>query len=149
VFKLFIAALTGLSVIILISCNQSSKNRHTNTVGVIDSTLSDGHNSSNALDVEGVYLGTLPCADCEGIETTIRLNADKSYFKQTKYLGKDGRVFEEKGFYTWNREGNTITLTGIKNGPNQYFVGENTLNQLDMAGKKITGNLASKYILNK
>jgi copper homeostasis protein (lipoprotein) len=70
-----------------------------------------------------------------------------SYVKQTSYLGKDGKVIEEKGFYTRNSEGNTITLNGIENAPNQYFVGVNKLIQLDMNGKRIAGNMADKYIL--
>lgn len=48
-----------------------------------------------------------------------------------------------------NEAGNTITFDGLQNQPNQYFVGENTLTQLDMNGNKITGNLASNYILQK
>lgn len=149
--KLFLAALIAISVTILVSCSQSSRNKQTynGTTTAIDSTFSDGHTSSNSLDIDGEYKGTLPCADCEGIQTTIKLNKDKSYVKQTMYLGKDGKVFEEKGLFTWNSEGNTITLSGIKNTPNQYFVGENKLTQLDMAGKKVIGNLAEKYVLYK
>jgi NlpE N-terminal domain len=45
--------------------------------------------------------------------------------------------------------GSIITLTGIKNKPNEYFVGENKLIQLDIDGNKITGSLADKYILKK
>ena len=56
---------------------------------------------------------------------------------------------EEKGKYTWNAAGNTIILDGVKDAPNQYFVGENTLTQLDMEGNKITGDMADLYILKK
>jgi copper homeostasis protein (lipoprotein) len=69
--------------------------------------------------------------------------------KNSKYLGQDGRVFEEKGLYSWNKEGNTITLNGIKNSPNQYFIGENKLIQLDANGNRITGTLSDKYVLLK
>jgi uncharacterized lipoprotein NlpE involved in copper resistance len=140
----------GLSMLLL-GCKQASK-----TIVVaskpetaIDSDITDGHNSSNSLDVDGVYKGTLPCADCGGIETEIVLGKDNSFVKRTIYQGKDGKVFEEKGSYAWNSEGNTITLSGIKSGPHQYFVGENTLIQLNMDGKRITGNLADKYVLRK
>ena len=37
----------------------------------------------------------------------------------------------------------------MENAPKFYFVGENTLTQLDMEGKKITGSLAEEYILSK
>ncbi|MFZ4548716.1 MAG: copper resistance protein NlpE N-terminal domain-containing protein, partial [Bacteroidales bacterium] len=66
-----------------------------------------------------------------------------------KYLGKDEKFYDEKGTYTWNSSGNIITLSEIKGGPNQYFVGENSLTQLDMTGKKITGALEQNYVLQK
>ena len=31
----------------------------------------DGATAQNSLDVVGTYKGVLPCADCEGMETTI------------------------------------------------------------------------------
>jgi copper homeostasis protein (lipoprotein) len=141
----------ALTVFILLGCTSSPENKQSSTKvkDKIDSTFSDGHNSSNSLDVEGKYKGILPCADCGGIETEIILSKNNSYVKHTKYLGKDGRVFGMKGFYSWNNEGNTITLSGISNAPNQYLVGENKLIQLDMEGKRISGNLSEKYVLLK
>ena len=37
------------------------------------------HNAKNSLDYIGTYKGILPCADCEGIETELELNSDKTY----------------------------------------------------------------------
>lgn len=111
--------------------------------------LPSGDNSMVSLDWNGNYTGTLPCADCQGIETAIALNKDGSYLMKTKYLGKSDMVNEKTGKFTWNTAGNTITLDGISNAPSQYFVGENVLIQLDMAGKKITGNMAELYQLKK
>jgi len=135
----------------LVSCNSSSTNPEAgdSSQDTNDSIVIDGHNSANSLDVEGTYKGILPCANCEGIETEIALNKDLTFVKKSKYLGKDNKVFEENGSFSWNPAGNTITLSGIKNAPNQYFVGENKLQQLDMEGRKITGDLAEKYILTK
>jgi len=147
-----IASVLSISLsLFLFGCTQTSKTPEITAKPETsrDSAILDGHNSSNSLDVDGLYKGTLPCADCEGIETEIELGKDKSFVKRTIYLGKDGRIFEEKGFYIWNSEGNTITLSGIKNAPDQYFVGENELIQLDMKGDRITGNLADKYVLRK
>jgi uncharacterized lipoprotein NlpE involved in copper resistance len=107
-----------------------------------------GDNSMVSLDWDGLYMGTLPCADCEGIETWLTLSKDKSYLLKTKYIGK-GDASEQFGKFSWNTAGSTITLAGIKNAPNQYLVGEGRLFQLDMDGKRITGNLAEKYELKK
>ncbi|WP_206106091.1 copper resistance protein NlpE [Olivibacter sp. XZL3] len=117
----------------------------------IDATsdTADMHNAQNSLDIAGIYTGVLPCADCEGIRTEITLKDDSTYVRKSTYLGKgDGTPQEEEGKYSW-LDGSTIELRGIKDGPRNYFVGENTLTQLDMSGNKITGELAEKYMLQK
>jgi copper homeostasis protein (lipoprotein) len=132
--------------------NADSKkiNKDSSTISSDSATVStDHHTSANSIDWFGTYRGILPCADCEGIETEIILNKDKTYTLKTKYLGKANKPLEEKGNFSWNDAGNTITLTGVTTKPSQYFVGENRLTQLDLSGNKITGVLADKYILVK
>ena len=114
-----------------------------------EQALPSGDNSMVSLDWNGNYRGTMPCADCQGIETSLALNKDGSYVLKTTYLGKSDVVNEKTGKFTWNTAGSTITLDGISNAPNQYLVGENVLFQLDMSGKRITGDLAEKYQLKK
>lgn len=110
----------------------------------------DGHNASNALDYAGAYKGTLPCADCEGIETILTLAYDGTYQLSSKYIGKgDGQPFVSQGKFSWRPDGSTIELEGETDGAFLYFVGENRLWQLDMEGKRIEGSLAEKYILEK
>lgn len=114
-----------------------------------ESTQIDEHNASNSLDFFGVYKGVLPCADCEGIETTIELGSGNSYLKKITYLGKQNQTVQESsGIFIWNDAGNTITLES-EEAPNQYFVGENVLFHLDIEGNRITGDLAEKYQLKK
>lgn len=110
--------------------------------------MSDEHNAKNSLDYQGTYTGKLPTANGEGMIVSITLD-DSAYVKKTEYVNKKDSSSEEKGKYTWNDKGNTIILDGIKDAPNQYFVGENTLIQLDMDGNKITGETADLYILRK
>ncbi len=107
-----------------------------------------GATAKNSLDVIGKYKGVLPCADCEGIETTIELKADSTYNREMKYLGKKDNLFTASGKWTWVSEF-VISLGSIKEGPNRYFVAEGKLLQLDMSGKKISGPLAEKYELKK
>lgn len=108
----------------------------------------DGATAQNSLDVVGTYKGVLPCADCEGMETIIELKSDSTYSRVIKYLGKKENSFTASGKWTWIN-GSTISLGSIKEGPNQYFVAEGKLIQLDMSGKRITGELAAKYELKK
>lgn len=106
------------------------------------------HNAQNSLDYVGTYSGKLPTASGEGMNVTIVLGNDDSYTKTIEYIDKKDRKFDEKGKYSWNEAGNTVTLNGAER-PNQYFVGENTLTQLDIEGKRITGELGDMYVLRK
>lgn len=110
--------------------------------------VDSAHNAQNALDWDGTYQGVLPCADCEGIDTTLTLNPDGSYTLEQVYKGKEATQFKSDGQFTWNQAGNTVTLVDEEK-PNQYFVGENMLMKLDMNGEKATGDLASFYNLSK
>ncbi len=116
----------------------------------IEVPLSSGDNSMNSLDWAGTYLGTLPCADCEGIETKLVLNQDGSYHYTTHYFGlNDALEHEYLGKFTWDESGSVITLHGVDGIPGKYKVGENRIWHLDMDGNQITGALADQYILTK
>lgn len=52
---------------------------------------------SEWLDFENSYRGVLPCADCEGIDYTLNLFADSTYYMKFDYLGK------ERSFYQWGK----------------------------------------------
>lgn len=126
------------------SCNSKKKNTEKPTD---DSQIIDSHTSENALDWNGTYKGTLPCADCEGIKSTITLNQDLTYTAKNEYLGKKDGAFESKGNFTWSADGRKIILDNSDK--NSYFVGENKLTLLDTSGDIIEGDLASLYILEK
>jgi uncharacterized lipoprotein NlpE involved in copper resistance len=136
-----------------INCKKEVKEMETKTDSIVEVAVEapmNSDNSQNSLDWQGTYKGVTPCADCEGIETEITLNADLTYTIKTKYLGKgDGKVFEEKGSFVWDKTGGSITLQARKGAPSQYKVGENRLIQLDREGNIISGALAEKYVLTK
>ena len=149
--KIFLIAGITLSVFLFVYCKPSGKNQQSTSdqPETSDSIYASRHSETDSLNYEGVYTGILPCADCDGIDTEIAVNKDNTYVKRSRYIGKDNNVLGNKGTYTWNTEHNTITLSGVKDGPNQYLVGPNTLTQLDMSGKKISGPTAAKYVLKK
>ncbi|MDR2471490.1 MAG: copper resistance protein NlpE [Treponema sp.] len=106
----------------------------------------DVHNSRNSLDWEGRYTGTIPAASGPGIEVEITLGP-ADYEISYHYIDRDGD-FAARGSFAWNDAGSVITLdTGEF--PPHYKVGENTLTQLDMEGKAISGPLAKLYVLKK
>jgi copper homeostasis protein (lipoprotein) len=107
------------------------------------------HSPKNTVDYVGTYKGILPCSDCHGLETELVINENSTFSVKTKYQGKGDKVYMQKGHFTWNKKGNIVILTEIKNGPNQYLVGKRTLTQLDIYGEKVKGSLADDYILSK
>ena len=138
-------------ILSLASCHQKDpSSAETPAPAAVPGTTDNAHTSQNSLDWMGMYKGVVPCADCEGIETVLYLSAGDSFVLETKYLGSgDGKIFKKAGSITWNEAGNQIRLSNIEDAPNQYLVGENKLIQLDMAGNRITGQLADNYILAK
>ena len=142
--------ISAILFFILVSCQKQNDKETTLTNDSI--IKSDGdtidtidkHTSQNSLDYLGVYKGVLPCADCEGIQTTITLNENLTYSIKTQYLGKGAKVFEQNGMYKWHDKVNILVLGDSENVPRYYFVGENMLTQLDMSGKKNTGELKKK-----
>lgn len=133
-----------LFFIIMISCDTE------NGEISVESRPPDMHNSMIALDWAGTYQGVVPCADCEGIETKITLSEELSYQIERVYLGRSNQVFKNKGMFSWSDDGSRIQLHNLaSDSPGAYQVGENRLFQLDMAGNKISGILADRYILTK
>ncbi|HEX7365549.1 MAG TPA: copper resistance protein NlpE N-terminal domain-containing protein [Pelobium sp.] len=114
-------------------------------------TADNAHNSRNAVDWAGVYTGVTPCADCEGIQTVLRIDTNSNYQLETTYLGKPYQTEIKKGTFSWDKSGGRITLDNLSKTayPVYYLVGENQLVQLDLTGKPVMNELASKYILKK
>lgn len=140
-----------LSVIIVAGC-KSGEGGDAYDIAPIDreSTLPTGDNSRTSLDWMGVYEGTTPCADCDGIKTTLRLNDDETYVLSQTYLGKnnDEVSFKEEGNFTWDDNGSEI-IVEAKDITIRFQVGENEVTMLDMAGNVISGELANFYVLKK
>ncbi|MEB2786038.1 copper resistance protein NlpE [Algoriphagus persicinus] len=139
------------TVLAAASCSNPTEKVQTQeeiSTGEIERYKSD--NSATSLDWNGTYRGTVPCARCEGIETTLILNIDRTYKLSTHYFGLNDALEEvDTGTFTWDETGSFITLEKVSNGPTQYKVGENRLWQLDKESKRITGDLADHYILTK
>ena len=137
-------------MLFVIVCVCSLPNCKSSSQGNTPATTTDTtHTSKTSVDWDGIYRGVLPCADCDGIETTISLNRNKSYTLSTKYLGKSDSVYETSGQFSWSKQGNSIRLENGPTNANNFFVGENALTQMDKDGNRITGATADKYILRK
>ena len=127
------------------TCKSKSDSKATQDCEAVDAD----HNAKNSLDWNGNYAGVIPCADCEGIEVHITLNADETCQISYLYLGKsDTPETMFSGKFTWDDAGNTITVNA-EDFPSHYKVGENKLIVLDMKGCSITGQHEDMYVLAK
>lgn len=142
-------AILLLAVAAVAGCK--NRNKTTETVETVTEVVvpADMHNAQNSLDYEGTYKGTLPCADCSGIETTITIDRNGNFTRTMKYLGKgDGNEFKDSGKYKWDSTGTIIEFQD-ETDPDKYLVGENRLIALDRDGNVVAGELADYYILPK
>lgn len=97
--------------------------------------------------VLGTYEGTLPCADCEGIEFQLILRGDAHYESSSVYLGKNEIPLVDSG--TWNiADDSIVVLDQHTDNQQNYTVEANgNLRMLDQEKHIITGPLADHYIL--
>lgn len=93
----------------------------------------DLHTSQNSLDWAGVYEGVLPCADCPGIKTRLTLNRDGTFTRVMQYLERRVAAETVSGRFTWQANGNVITLDE-HGGGQQYSVGEGRVTLLSSGG---------------
>jgi copper homeostasis protein (lipoprotein) len=128
----------SLLALFVVSCTPSSDSEITHP---------DMHTSSVSLDWQGMYQGVVPCANCDGIQTSLTLKNDMQYVLYRVYLGESDSMFTSTGSFEWDETGNVVVLTGIDDGSSRYKVVEGAIVQLDIEGKEITGNIASNYRL--
>lgn len=89
---------------------------------VVDATATDAtattdtHQPEVAV-VDGVgvlpqssYTGTLPCADCSGVQTDLTLNSDGTFVMKQDYLGKPNGQVTTQGTYDINGVDNQYVL---------------------------------------
>lgn len=134
--KLFYLTFVCLLTVVGCACSKTTKN---------------AHNSSNSLDWAGIYTSVVPCADCEGIQTTVVLNQNMTYQLTTNYLGRNEAPSFEEGSFKWDKTGGSVVLSvkDKKATPSMYKVGENTLVQLDMKGNRMEADVELRYTLVK
>ncbi len=140
--------ITAILAIGLISCKDNENHQEELLVQEpeFSSEFNDQHTAKNSLDWVGEYQGTLPCADCEGIKTTIVLHQDETFSSKEHYLKEPVVEIENKGSFTWDETGFIVTLEG-DNFKRSYRVVERAIIHLDNNENEITGELAEYYRL--
>lgn len=93
----------------------------------------------------GYYTGTLPCADCPGIETTLWVRNDSTYVMQRKYIDRDSLPFGVVGH--WSISDHTIELADHVHVIRRLALKEDGLEWLDEDGGSIHSE--HPYVLEK
>lgn len=135
-----------LLLITLASCNSNE-----NGIASTDSSYKTEVPKTPVINTEN-YVGTLPCADCEGIAVSLQLNRDSTFIMNSVYKGSRAdslnNHFNEMG--SWRlHEPDTLYLVDANRHLTKYIKTDTALIQLDGDGKIITGALASMFILHK
>lgn len=140
IFSVFICAS-------LFSCQSSSTSNDRERQLQDSLSMSTEHTSQTALDWAGIYQDTLPCADCPGILTTVKLYEDETYSYVAEYIDRKTVVLDT-GKFMWYNNGSVVHLKGTDI-DTRYKVGENVLFQADSSGNVMESEIAEKLSLHK
>jgi NlpE-like protein len=127
-----------LSIAIVVACllmSCTSKKNEKATESSIKDTEAKIIEDSNSLEEVSVYEGVLPCADCSGIETVLKIyhgdgTMESHQFELTQvYKGKGEKAFKEYGNFNLERgleddpDGTVYVLNWDKPQSEQLFYG--------------------------
>jgi uncharacterized lipoprotein NlpE involved in copper resistance len=135
------------SILVLISCqNEAQKTPDPKAETADSSPIADEQAMLEQL--AAFYTGTMPCPDCDGIETILTLNADekRTFTLEEHYKGKENKTVESTG--TWTVTGDVVTLNQ-ESGATQYLITGEGLISLNPDGSKRDTASANKYLLKK
>jgi len=125
--KKVLTVVAALSLFALFGCNNRNE---TQAVA--------SENATSLKPMQQSYRGILPCADCEGIETSLFLEDSGTWIMNQYYQGKK-TSFASYG--QWARTADKLVLTSNQ-GEKQYFLPkEDSLVMLDSQGEPIQSSL--------
>lgn len=136
-----------LFVLVLFSCKQEAGKTTETKTAKTDSTAIVVEQAL-AEQMAAFYTGSLPCSDCDGIETILTLNADekRTFALEEQHKGKENKTVEKKG--TWSVNGDMVTLNA-ESGLMKYQLTEEGLVSLNADGTKRDSVSAKQYLLRK
>lgn len=102
---------------------------------------SEGGGRGAISQLPATFAGQIPCADCPGIDYTLNLFPDQSYFLSMEYLERD-QTYYDLGRWTMRGEGGLLVLDGYGEGPTFLrVVDQDRLRLLDADGEEIRSEL--------
>jgi len=96
--------------------------------------------------LNGTYEGTLPCADCPGLQTTININSEGTFHMEETYLERSESPTVTDGEWTLDKDIITFTAGDYKF---EYKVISEKEIRWAPDGKEITGTNLNWSLLKK
>lgn len=87
------------------------------------------------------WRGVLPCADCEGIETSLFLEKDGTWVMNERYQGVSREPSSFGSYGTWARTADKLVLTDSQGEKSYYRAKGDKLEMLDREGNPIESTL--------
>lgn len=139
--KNFLSVAAFAFLLLAVGCNGSSQKKQ-----VAEAPQQE---EVQSVEVFGTYEGTLPAADCEGIETSLTINSDSTYTLQSEYIGVDDGKFLVSGVYNLI-DGELLELITPSSGDKTYYkIVADGVMLSDSLGTENQGELAKHYVLKK
>lgn len=142
-------------ILVLVGCKSNVEEPdHVDAEDLIPFNASqiDAHNSRNSLDWEGSYSGVLPCEECVGIDTFLKINRDHTYTATQRFVDSADVTSEEiisEGTFFWNEEGSSISMENIRGEIRTFRVNELFLTPLDKNGIELRPEPGNNFKLLK
>ncbi len=126
--------------LIICSCNNANNSQ------ITDQDSNSQNPTESFWNCWGIYQGTIPAADCPGIDVTLEINKDNTF--QSKFVYQERNItFEDQGLYTIN---DSILTTIGENADTVYYkITDNSLKMLDQYKNEIPDEIGKLYILKK
>ncbi|EOD1042109.1 TPA: envelope stress response activation lipoprotein NlpE [Citrobacter farmeri] len=128
--KTLLSAMAAFTLFALIGCNNRSD------VDVIQPTQ-----VAELKPMQQSWRGILPCADCEGIETSLFLEKDGTWVMNERYQGVREEPSSFASYGTWARTADKLVLTDSQGEKSYYRAKGEALEMLDREGNPIESQL--------
>jgi len=125
--KAIVAAVAAWALVALIGCNHRT-----------DAEALQPTQVAELKPMQQSWRGVLPCADCEGIETSLFLEKDGTWVMNSHYLGTSQKNASFASYGTWARTADKLVLTDNQGEKSYFHAKGEALEMLDRDGNPIT-----------
>lgn len=128
--KTLLSAMAVFTLVTLIGCNNRSE------VDALQPTQ-----AAELKPMQQSWRGILPCADCEGIETSLFLEKDGTWVMNERYQGVREEPSSFASYGTWARTADKLVLTDSQGEKSWYRAKGDALEMLDREGNPVQSQL--------